>query len=99
MSEHANIVKAYWLVFAGLMALLVVTVIAAFTPLGWFNLPVALTIAIVKAVMIVLVFMHVKYNTRLVQVFAGAAFLWFVIMIGITFGDYLSRGGISAFGR
>ena len=97
--EHHVSEKTYYIVFAALMALLVVTVGAAQIDFGPLNIAIALTIAIIKAVMIILYFMHVRYSSRLVWLFAGAGFFWLVIMIGITFADYLTRAWLPAAGR
>ena len=96
--EHVS-ERTYWIIFAILMVLLVVTVGAAYVEFGILSLAVALTIAVVKAVLIILYFMHVRYSSRLVWLFAGAGFFWLVIMIGITFADYLTRAWLPAAGR
>ena len=74
------------------MALLGVTVGVAFIDLGRFNLPAAMVVAVVKAVLIILFFMHVKYAPRLTWVFAAAGFFWLAIMLIFTMTDYVSRG-------
>jgi cytochrome c oxidase subunit 4 len=94
MDPHADFhvsMTTYRLVFAALMVLLVVTVAAAFVPLGFLNMPVAMLIASVKAVLVILFFMHVKFASRLTKVFVAATFLWLAILFVMTFGDYLSR--------
>jgi cytochrome c oxidase subunit 4 len=53
-----------------------------------------MTIAIVKALLVVLIFMHVKYSNKLVQTLVVASALWLLIMFGFTGGDYLTRGWI-----
>ena len=60
MSVHIVPVKTYAITFLALMALLGLTVGVAYLDLGRFNLPAAMTIAIGKAVLIVLIFMHVQ---------------------------------------
>lgn len=55
------------------------------------NLVIALTIAMAKAAVIVLYFMHVKYSSRLTQVFAVSAMLWLMLMFSFTFADYFTR--------
>jgi cytochrome c oxidase subunit 4 len=91
-THHVVPIKTYGLVFAALMVLLVLTVIVSWYDLGALNLAIAMTIAIVKATLIILYFMHARYGSRLVWVFAASSFLFLFIMIAITFGDYLSRG-------
>jgi cytochrome c oxidase subunit IV len=83
--------STYVIVFAALMVLLVVTVVAAFIPLGEANMIVAMTIATIKAALVVLYFMHVKFASRLTKVFVAASCLWLVIMFALTFTDYISR--------
>jgi cytochrome c oxidase subunit 4 len=96
-AEHNHILplKVYFGVFAALMVFLVATVAVAHVHLGVFNIYVALTIAIIKAVLVVLYFMHVRYGGRLIWVAASAGFLWLIILLGITATDYASRGWIT----
>jgi len=58
------------------------------------NIVVALVIAMAKAAVIVLYFMHVKYASRLTQVFAVSAMLWLMLMFSFTFADYFTRSWI-----
>lgn len=89
---HAEMTMAtYVAVFVALMVLLVLTVVVAFVHLGPLNLAVALTIAIVKAVLVIIFFMHLKVSSRLTKIFVVATFLWLGIMFVYTFGDYISR--------
>jgi cytochrome c oxidase subunit IV len=94
--HHVEKISTYFTVFAALMVLLVVTFFAAKIDLdrmaGGLNLVVAMTIAVIKALMVVLIFMHVKNSTRLVWAFSGAAFVWLVIMFVMFFSDYSTRG-------
>lgn len=99
MSEHIISKKSYLTVYAILMGLLVLTVGAAFIDMGPLNFPVSMAIAVVKAVMIVLIFMHVRYNEPLVRVFAGAGFLWLAILIALLLGDYFSRDWLNIPGK
>ena len=101
MSEHVVPVKTYVAVFAALLALTFVTVAAARVDLGEplifgvhvpINGIVALTIACVKALLVILFFMHAKYGGRLVQLVVASSFAWLFILIVITMTDYLSRG-------
>ena len=83
--------STYIKVFAALMVGLIVTVIAAFIDLGPFNMPVAMLIATIKAILVILYFMHVKFASQLTKVFVAASFLWLAILFIMTFGDYYSR--------
>lgn len=90
----------YYRVFGVLMVLLVATVGAAFFDLsehlhwGPANLIIALAIAVAKALVIILYFMHIKYSSRLTQTFAMAALVWLIILFVFTFADYFTRGWI-----
>lgn len=96
MSSHVVPIKTYLNVFWALMGLMLLTVVAAYMPFGPLHIPIALTIAIVKAVLIMAYFMHLKYSHKLTWLFAGASSLWLVILIAFAMSDFLSRGWISA---
>ena len=92
-ATHHVSLRTYLVIFAALMLLLVLTVVAAFkVHLGSANILLALIIAIVKAALVVLWFMHVLYASRLTKIFVSAAFLWLAILFAFTFSDYLTRG-------
>jgi cytochrome c oxidase subunit 4 len=91
MSEHILEKKIYYWVFAALMALLAATVGISYIHLGELNVFAALTIAFVKATLIILYFMHVRYSSRLLWVFVGAGFFWLGIMFALSFADYFTR--------
>ena len=96
MAGHISPKKTYYVIFGSLMVLTTITVIVAFVNLGALNFPVALGIAIVKATLVVLFFMHVKYSSRLTKLICGTAFFFLVILFGLTLSDYLSRGWFAA---
>lgn len=87
--------STYVMVFIWLMVLLVITVVAAFINLGEANMLVAMAIATIKAALVILYFMHVKFASRLTKVFVTASIVWLVIMFVLTFMDYISRGWLS----
>jgi cytochrome c oxidase subunit 4 len=91
MSEHVLPRRVYYAVFAALVVLTAVTVYVARLDLGPMNSVVALSVAVLKASLVVLYFMHVKYGNRLVWVLVGASVLWLFLMISITLADYLTR--------
>lgn len=94
--HHVVPVRLYVAIFLALMVLTAVTVAVAFVDLGPLNNVVMLGIAIGKATLVVLYFMHVRYSTRLVPLVAAAGFFWLLIMFGITMSDYLTRGWLGA---
>jgi cytochrome c oxidase subunit 4 len=81
----------YVLVFGTLLLFTGITVGAAYVELGVLNPIVALAIASFKAVVVILFFMHVKYQSRLVKMTVGAGFFTFLVLIGMTLSDYMSR--------
>ena len=93
--EHAehHIVgpKTYSIIFATLLAFTGITVAAAFKNLGILNPIVALAIASTKAVIVILFFMHVKYQTKLIKMTVGAGFFTFLVLVTMTLTDYMSR--------
>jgi cytochrome c oxidase subunit 4 len=92
MSEHIVQPRIYILIFLSLMVGTALTVVAAFYDFpGPLNAVVALTIAAIKATLVVLYFMHVRYSGRLVWLVIVAALLWLAIMFAITFSDYWTR--------
>jgi cytochrome c oxidase subunit 4 len=99
MSEHVIPKKVYFSVFAALMVLLALTVWVARLPLGAFNIYVAMSIAVVKAVLVVLYFMHVRYSSRLIWVVAGAGFVWLLLLFGLTMADYTTRAWLPVLGK
>ena len=90
--SHISPKRTYYTIFALLMGLTVVTVFAAFTHLGILNFPVAIGIAINKATLVILFFMHAKYSSQLTKLFVGMSFFFLLILFALTLTDYLSRG-------
>src|ERR1044071_3598966 len=91
MSEHIVSAKIYGLIFAALLVMTGVTYWVSLLDLGRLNVIVALTIATIKAVLVVLYFMHVRYSSRLTWVVVVSGFFWLAIMIALTMSDYLTR--------
>jgi cytochrome c oxidase subunit 4 len=94
--EHASVghvvpVSTYLLVFIALMIGTAVTTWVAYIDLGRWNTVVALTIAVIKMILVVLFFMHVKYATGLTRVVILAGFFWLAIMITLSCADELTR--------
>ena len=95
MSEHIVSRKMYYSIFGALMVLTLLTVLVARVDLGLFNTVVAMTIAVIKALVVILFFMHVRWSSQLTKVYVAAGFLWLAIMIVITLSDYRTRNWIS----
>lgn len=103
MSDHVVPLRVYFAVFSALLVLTWLTVAAARFDFGTvallgavlpLNLLVALAIAVTKATLVVLFFMHVRYGTSLVRVIVIAALIWLGILLLLTFGDYWTRGWV-----
>ena len=88
---HVVPLRIYFTIFGALLAGTALTVAIAFQDLGPMNTVVAMTIAGIKALLVVLFFMHVKYSSRLTWVFAAAGILWLALMIGLTMADFDTR--------
>jgi cytochrome c oxidase subunit 4 len=95
MSEHVVSRKLYFAIFLSLLVLTAVTTAVAFVDLGNFNIVVALAIAGLKATLVILFFMHVKFGTKLTKMFVVAGFFWLFLMMAITMTDYLTRGWLT----
>ena len=101
--EHAHVhiapVKLYIGIFLALMLGTALTVGAAYIDLGFLNTAVALAIAVTKASLVVLYFMHVRWASRLTWVIVIGAVFWLILMFAIGMTDYLSRGWMGVPGR
>jgi cytochrome c oxidase subunit 4 len=92
MSENSHPTPGLYLVI--LLALVIGTCLTwgiAFIDLGVWNPVVALTIAVIKAVLVILFFMHVKYSSKLTKLTISAGFFWLMIMITMSLTDYATR--------
>lgn len=99
MSDHVVSRKIYVAVFVALMVLTAVTVWVAFFDLGAANDVVMLTIAVIKATLVVMFFMHVRYSGRLIALVVSSGVLWLLILLALALSDYLTRGLIGVLGR
>lgn len=96
MSEHIVSLKVYVTIFLALMVGTALTLWAGFQDFpGQLNVIIALTIAVIKATLVVLYFMHVRYSQRLVWLIFGSAIFWLGILFALTFSDYWTRGWLS----
>src|SRR2546425_4105702 len=91
MTEHIVPTRVYYTIFGILLLCTYLTVQIAFFDLGAFNTIAALVIAVVKAVLVVLFFMHVKYSTRLTWAVVIGGVFWLGILLALTMSDYLTR--------
>jgi cytochrome c oxidase subunit 4 len=84
----------YYLVFLALLVGTALTVAVAFVDLGALNNVLMLGIAMTKALLVILFFMHVRWSTRLTWVVVASGFFWLLILFGLTMMDYLTRGWV-----
>ena len=89
--DHIVSPRIYVIVGATLLIFTAITVWASFLELGVFNPIVALFIAVVKATIVVLFFMHVKYSSKLTKLTVAGGVFTFLVLIGMTLADYISR--------
>jgi cytochrome c oxidase subunit 4 len=91
MSEKIVPKRVYFTIFALLMVFTLLTVWVASQDWGAFNTIIALTIAVTKALLVALWFMHIKYSNRLTQLVVASGLFWLVIMVALTLFDYRTR--------
>jgi cytochrome c oxidase subunit 4 len=91
VTDHVVPVTTYIFVFLALMVGTGVTVAASYVDLGLWNTPVAMLIAVTKASLVMMFFMHLKYSPKLFWVWVGAAVFFLVLLLTGTGSDYLAR--------
>jgi cytochrome c oxidase subunit 4 len=97
--QHIDSVKTYALVFIGLITLTVFTTAVAFVDLGSFSVIAALVIAVCKAMLVALFFMHLRHSTILTRLVVISGLLWLLILLLLTLADYTTRGVLGVPGR
>ncbi len=90
--HHRASLVTYFAVFFGLMILTALTVAVSRVDLGTMNTAVAMAIAILKATIVILWFMHVIHSPRLTWIVVMSSFIWLAVLFVLTFSDYLTRG-------
>jgi len=97
MSEHIVPIRIYFVIFIVLIVGTALTVWAGFRDFpGPLNVIIALTIASIKATLVLLYFMHLRYSTRLVWVIFASALFWMALLFALTLSDYWTRGWLSS---
>jgi cytochrome c oxidase subunit 4 len=92
MTHHITPVRTYVLIFLALITLTVSTVLISKVELGEYNFVVAMTIAVIKASLVVWFFMHVNRSSSLTRLFVCAGLFWLAILLVFLSSDYISRG-------
>ena len=88
----------YLLVFVALLILLAATVAVAYVDLGFLNPILTITIAVIKALLILLFFMHLRYSSALTWIVAMAGFFWLGILLVLSMSDFLTRFWVPSLG-
>lgn len=97
--HHIVPVGVYVGVFLALIVLTVVTALVATLDLGRLNFPVAIGIAILKASLVIMFFMHVKYSDRLTKMIVASGIFWLILLLFITMTDFWTRNWMGVPGR
>jgi len=97
--HHVVPKKIYFAVFFALIVLTWVTTLVSRVDLGKWNIFVALAIAIIKASIVALFFMHVWYSTRLTKMIVMCAVFWLILLLFITMTDIWTRSWMGVPGR
>ena len=90
---------AYLAVLAAIIGLTGLTVFAAFQHLGVWNTPVALAIAVTKALLVALIFMHLRYSPKLTLLVVTSSVVWLAFLLVITVSDYVTRAWLPIYPR
>jgi cytochrome c oxidase subunit IV len=91
MTQHLVPRRIYYGVYGALLALTLLTVGVAYLDLGPMNVVAALGIAIGKALLVMLFFMHLRSSSHLTWIVAGAGVIWLAHLLIFTLSDYLTR--------
>jgi cytochrome c oxidase subunit IV len=83
--------KTYITIYFALLIGTALTIAASFAEWGAWNPVVALLIAVIKASLVVLFFMHIKYSSKLMKLTVGAGLFTFLVLVGMSLSDYISR--------
>ena len=100
MAEHVVSRKTYIVVWVALMALMILTAALSRINLGEWSTFIALAIAVIKALLVILFFMHVRYeNQKMAWIVVIAGFFWLGILMALSMTEYLNRGYLGVAGH
>ena len=100
MAEHVVERKTYFVVWIALMALMALTAGLSRIDLGQWSTVVAMAIAVAKALLVILFFMHVRYeDQKITWIVVIAGFFWLAILLALSMTDYLTRGYLGIAGH
>ena len=99
MTEHVDSVKTYATIWVALLILTAATTAVAYVDLGAFSVVAALTIAVIKMLLVALFFMHLRHSTHLTRLVVTGGLVWLMILLLLSFADFLTRGWLGVPGR
>ena len=91
--------RTYVIVFVLLLFMTLLTVMIAFIHLGRLNDIVALSIAMTKALLVLIFFMHLRDSPALMRLSVAAGIFWLMTLIALSMSDVLSRSWIPVLAR
>ena len=91
--------RTYVFVFLALLLLALTTTLIGMLDLGRFNMIIAITIAAAKASLIATFFMQALYEGKIVRIIITGGVVWFLVMVTLTLGDYMTRGWLPVPGK
>ncbi|HEX7361348.1 MAG TPA: hypothetical protein VF283_12730 [Bryobacteraceae bacterium] len=99
MKEPDISIKQYVLAYVALLVLMLINVGIAFMNLGWVNMFIALVIGVMQVAILVFVLMQAYLEKTVIHIVMGAAVLWFLILVTLTFADYITRNWLPIAGK
>jgi len=93
--HHITSTVTYFVIFGILLVFTTVTVVVAFVDLGPLNTTVALGIAVFKATLVILYFMHLRHSTHLTWVIMICSVTILGVLFVLTLADFLTRGWVT----
>jgi cytochrome c oxidase subunit 4 len=91
ISHPVSLARTYVSVWVTRLCLLLLTLGSAYLKLGWLNGAINLAIAVGKALLVMIFFMHLRSSHYVLRIFAAAGFFWQALLIGLASTDFLTR--------
>jgi cytochrome c oxidase subunit 4 len=99
MTGHIDSIKTYVGVLLALLILTGLTTEVAYVDLGPFSVVVALTIAVIKMLLVALFFMHLRHSNQLTKLVVAGGLMWLGILLVLTLSDFATRGWLGVPGK
>lgn len=90
--HHGPSMRTFFLIWGALIVLTTITVAVSYLELGALNPIVALVIATIKALLVILFFMEIRYSSKMTMMVVVSGVFFLIILLTLTLSDYLSRG-------